>query len=51
MGGEDRVQIFAGTKVEGSQDSPALECQLVNQSAFVLSLTLLYTYTMPNLTS
>ena len=46
MGGEDRVQIFAGTKVEGSQDSPGL----VNQSAFVLSLTLLYTYTMPNLT-
>lgn len=27
MDGEGRVQIFAGTKVEGSQDGPALECQ------------------------
>lgn len=28
MDGERRVQIFAGTKVEGSQDGPALECQV-----------------------
>ena len=25
--GDGRVQIFAGTKVEGSQDGPVLECQ------------------------
>ena len=25
--GDSRVQIFAGTKVEGSQDGPVLECQ------------------------
>lgn len=28
MDGEGRAQIFAGTKVEGSQDGPALECRL-----------------------